>query len=87
MQFARGEARPRPTSEILGEPPAKNIDTGLGLERLAAILQGVDNIYEIDTSRAVLDVASELTGTVYGAGEAGTWRCEWSPTTAARAPS
>ena len=44
-------ARARRTSPILGELPAKNIDTGMGLERMAAILQGVDNIYEIDTTR------------------------------------
>jgi alanyl-tRNA synthetase len=49
--------------------PAKNIDTGMGLERMAALLQGVENIYEIDTTKRILDRASELTGVVYGSGE------------------
>jgi alanyl-tRNA synthetase len=49
--------------------PAKNIDTGMGLERMATILQGVDNLYEIDTTRGILDRASELSGARYGANE------------------
>lgn len=53
--------------EILGDLPHKNIDTGMGLERLACILQGVDNIYEIDTTRIILQRATELTGVHYGA--------------------
>ncbi len=53
--------------EILGDLPAKNIDTGMGLERMATILQGVDNLYEIDTSRVILDKAAELAGVRYGA--------------------
>src|SRR6185312_15761027 len=66
MQYERGEGTGKDDFEIRGDLPAKNIDTGLGLERLAAILQGVDNLYEIDTSRMILDKAAELTGTVYG---------------------
>jgi alanyl-tRNA synthetase len=66
MQYERGEGTSKEDFEILGDLPAKNIDTGLGLERLATILQGVDNLYEIDTSRMILDKAAELTGTVYG---------------------
>src|SRR5690242_21231973 len=43
-----------------------NIDTGMGLERMAAVLQGVDNIYEIDTTWKILDRAAELTEQKYG---------------------
>ena len=66
MQFERGEGPGKEGFPILGELPAKNIDTGLGLERMAAILQGVDNIYEIDTTRATIDTAVEITGRPYG---------------------
>jgi alanyl-tRNA synthetase len=52
--------------EILGELPAKNIDTGMGLERLACLLQGVDNIYEIDTTSIILRRAGDLAGVSYG---------------------
>ena len=40
--------------EILGDLPKKNIDTGLGVERLAMLLQGVENFYETDQVRPVL---------------------------------
>ena len=53
----------------MGELPAKNIDTGLGLERMAALLQGVENIYEIDTTMQILNKATELTGVKYGSNE------------------
>lgn len=66
MQYARGEGAAKEGYPILGELPAKNIDTGMGLERMAALLQGVDNIYEIDTTRGILDRAAELTGARYG---------------------
>jgi alanyl-tRNA synthetase len=69
MQFARGEGPGKEDYPILGELPAKNIDTGMGLERMAAILQGVDNIYEIDTTRKILDTACLLTGVTYGVSE------------------
>ncbi|MFZ9692939.1 MAG: alanine--tRNA ligase [Candidatus Nanopelagicales bacterium] len=65
MQFERGEGAGKENYPILGELPAKNIDTGMGIERMAALLQGVDNIYEIDTTRAILDTASEITGVKY----------------------
>lgn len=67
MQYERGEGISRDDFEILGELPSKNIDTGLGLERLAMILQDVQNLYEIDTSMAVIRKATELTGVEYGA--------------------
>ncbi|RAJ60586.1 alanyl-tRNA synthetase [Streptomyces sp. Amel2xB2] len=68
MQYERGpgEGKDYP---IIGDLPSKNIDTGLGFERLAMILQGVRNMYEIDTSRMVLDKATELTGVGYGDAE------------------
>src|SRR3954447_20272112 len=53
--------------EILGDLPKKNIDTGMGMERMAALLQGVDNLYEIDETKPILDRAAELAGKVYGA--------------------
>ncbi len=67
MQFARGEGPAKEDYPILGELPRKNIDTGMGLERMAALLQGVDNIYEIDTTRTILDRATEISGRRYGA--------------------
>ncbi|MSV50935.1 MAG: alanine--tRNA ligase, partial [Actinobacteria bacterium] len=69
MQFARGAGPAKEDYPILGELPAKNIDTGMGLERMAALLQGVDNIYEIDTTRGILDRAAALSGAVYGRNE------------------
>ncbi|MFG1948973.1 alanine--tRNA ligase [Nonomuraea sp. NPDC048826] len=66
MQYQLGEVRSKVDFDVLGELPSKNIDTGMGLERMAAILQGVDNIYEIDTTYKILDKAAELTGTAYG---------------------
>ncbi|MGX7674772.1 alanine--tRNA ligase [Plantactinospora sp. DSM 117369] len=67
MQFERGPGTDKENFPILGDLPAKNIDTGMGLERMAAILQGVDNLYEIDEVRPILDRAAELTGRRYGA--------------------
>src|ERR1700760_3625115 len=69
MQFLRGEGAGKEGWPILGDLPARNIDTGMGLERMAAILQGVDNIYEIDTTYKILDRAAELTEQRYGASE------------------
>jgi alanyl-tRNA synthetase len=67
MQYERGEGPAKEDYPILGDLPARNIDTGMGLERMAALLQGVENIYEIDTSRKVLHRAGELSGQSYGA--------------------
>ena len=69
MQNERGAGGGKDGYPILGELPAKNIDTGLGLERTAALLQGVENIYEIDTTMQILKRASELTGVTYGVSE------------------
>jgi alanyl-tRNA synthetase len=66
MQNERGEGGGKADFPILGELPAKSIDTGLGLERTAALLQGVENIYEIDTTMQILSKASALTGVKYG---------------------
>ncbi len=52
--------------DIAGDLPKKNIDTGMGLERIASILQGVDNMYEIDEVYPVLERAAEMTGKRYG---------------------
>jgi alanyl-tRNA synthetase len=69
MQNERGAGGGKDSYPILGELPAKSIDTGLGLERTAALLQGVENIYEIDTTIMILNRASELTGVRYGSSE------------------
>jgi alanyl-tRNA synthetase len=66
MQYVRGEGPGKEGFPIVGELPSRNIDTGMGLERMAALLQGVDNIYEIDTMWRVLDRAAELTEQKYG---------------------
>ncbi|MFN2519057.1 MAG: alanine--tRNA ligase [Jatrophihabitantaceae bacterium] len=67
MQYVRGEGVGKDGYEILGDLPAKNIDTGMGLERVACLLQGVDNLFEIDEVFPVLQRAAELTGKRYGA--------------------
>ena len=66
MQNERGAGGGKDGYPILGELPAKSIDTGLGLERTAAFLQGVENIYEIDTTMQILSKASALAGVSYG---------------------
>ena len=45
----------------------KNIDTGMGLERLACVIQGVDNMFEVDSIRKILDKVCEISGKTYGA--------------------
>ena len=69
MQYQRGEGIGKEDFEILGELPKKNIDTGLGVERLAMLLQGVENFYETDQVRPVLDAASKLSGKKYHGSE------------------
>jgi alanyl-tRNA synthetase len=65
MQYLRGAGSGKDFS-ILGELPKQNIDTGMGLERVAFLKQGVENMYEIDQVRPVLDKAAELSGRTYG---------------------
>ena len=69
MQNERGAGGGKDGYLILGELPAKSIDTGLGLERTAALLQGVENIYEIDTTMQILSKAMDLSGVKYGSAE------------------
>ena len=66
MQSSLGEVRTKVDFDIAGDLPKKNIDTGMGLERIASILQGVDNMYEIDEVYPVLERAAEMTGKRYG---------------------
>lgn len=65
MQYQIDNVRSKIDFDVVGELPNKNIDTGLGLERLAMILQGVENMYETDQVRPVLDKAAELAGKEY----------------------
>lgn len=67
MQYAITDVKSKTDFTIVGELPRKNIDTGMGLERVAFIKQGVENMYEIDQVRPVLDAAAALAGKTYGA--------------------
>ncbi len=66
MAHERGAGTGKDSFEILGDLPKKNIDTGMGLERVAFLLQGVENLYEIDQVRPVLDLAAKLSSKTYG---------------------
>lgn len=65
MTSIRGPGNTKTDYEIVGKLPHNNIDTGLGVERMAMLLQGVDNLYEIDEMRAILDRAAALSGAEY----------------------
>ncbi len=65
MQDERGPGDGKYDFPILGPLPSRNIDTGMGLERVAYLLQGVDNLYEIDEVYPVLERAAELAGKRY----------------------
>ncbi len=67
MQYEITDVRSKYDFTIVGELPNKNIDTGMGLERIAFLKQGVDNMYETDQVRPVLDAAVALSGKAYGA--------------------
>ncbi|MDO3403560.1 alanine--tRNA ligase [Mycolicibacterium neoaurum] len=68
MQNERGEGTSKDDFEILGPLPRKNIDTGMGVERIACLLQGVDNVYETDLVRPVIDKVAEYAPRGYGKG-------------------
>jgi alanyl-tRNA synthetase len=67
MQDELSAVRSKEDFDIVGSLPKKNIDTGMGLERVAYLLQGVDNMYEIDVLYPVIERAEQLTGRRYGA--------------------
>ncbi len=66
MQYERGAGGAKEDFPILGDLKQKNIDTGLGLERVALLKQGVDNMYEIDEVIPVIRQAEALSGRTYG---------------------
>lgn len=68
MQNERGDGTSKEDFEILGPLPRKNIDTGMGVERIACLLQNVDNVYETDLLRPVIDKVAEYAPRGYGAG-------------------
>src|SRR6476619_583618 len=70
MQDELSAVRSKEDFDIVGSLPRKNIDTGMGLERVAYMLQGVDNMYEIDVMYPVIERAEELTSRTYGADHA-----------------
>ena len=66
MQEELSAVRAKDDFDIVGPLPHRNIDTGMGLERMATLLQGVDNLYEIDEVYPVIARAAEMTGKRYG---------------------
>ena len=67
MQEELATVRAKDDFDVASPLPRKNIDTGMGLERVAYLLQGVDNLYEIDQVFPVIERAAELAGKTYGA--------------------
>jgi alanyl-tRNA synthetase len=68
MQNERGAGTSKENFEILGPLPRQNIDTGMGIERVACLLQGVDNVYETDLMRPVISTVEAISPRGYGAG-------------------
>jgi alanyl-tRNA synthetase len=66
MQSQLSAVRSKADFDVQGDLPAKNIDTGMGLERVAYLLQDKHNLYEIDEVFPVIERAVELTGRAYG---------------------
>ncbi|GAA4556009.1 alanine--tRNA ligase [Pseudonocardia xishanensis] len=66
MQDERGELSPKLGHPPVGTLPSKNIDTGMGVERVAYLLQGVANVYETDLVRPVIARAEDFSGRRYG---------------------
>ena len=66
MQDERGELSPKLGHPPIGTLPSKNIDTGMGVERVAYLLQGVANVYETDLVRPVIARAEAFSGRRYG---------------------
>lgn len=69
MEYLIADVKSKTDFTIVSELPKKNIDTGMGLERVAFLKQGVENIYEIDEVWPVLNAAATLTGKTYGANQ------------------
>ncbi|UVO10934.1 alanine--tRNA ligase [Mycobacterium sp. SVM_VP21] len=68
MQNERGEGTSKEDFEILGPLPRQNIDTGMGIERVAFLLQGVHNVYETDLVRPVIDLVATRAPRGYNTG-------------------